>query len=123
MKIKTTKSNLFFTILVAAFSVAGYTWLIQQPFQSQIAWVAQTHLLLMFVILVLIKILGLVWPPLPGGIFTITAIPFIGWPLAYFSDLLGTIIGAALCYVIAKRWGSSLLSKLFDLEQSIKLTR
>jgi len=73
-------------------------------------------------ILVGIKVLGLVWPPLPGGVFNLAVIPFLGWQLAYLSDLIGTIIGAGLCYLIANKWGDKLLVKIFDEETVKKIT-
>lgn len=108
------KRGLIFISLVWIFSILGYAWLIKQPFSQQISWFAQNHKLSLFTGLVLIKILGLVWPPIPGGIFNLAVIPFLGWQLAYISDLTGTVIGALIDYYLAKKWGYKLLDKIFD---------
>lgn len=116
------KRSVFFISLIVVLSVLGYGWLLNQPFAQQIGWFAQTHRYPLIGILVMVKVLGLVWPPLPGGIFNLAAIPFIGWQLAYLTDLMGTIIGAGICYFIAKKWGDKLLTKIFDEETVKKIT-
>ena len=108
------KRNLIFISLIWILSILGYVWLIKQPFSQQISWLAQTHKVSLFICLVLIKIAGLVWPPLPGGVFNLAVIPFLGWQLAYLSDLTGTIIGVLIDYSLAKKWGYKLLDKIFD---------
>jgi len=120
--IKIHQHSILFISLITILSVLGYGWLVSQPFSQQISWFAQTHKVLLVGMLVIIKILGLVWPPLPGGIFNLTVIPFIGWPLAYLTDLMGTIIGAGICYIIAKKWGYKLLNKIFDEETVAKIS-
>ncbi len=112
LKLKTLPALI--TILVIVLSVLSYNWATNQPLTEYIAWFAETHTYALIALLVLIKIIGLVWPPVPGGIATVLAIPFIGWQMAYLIDLVGTIIGAVLCYLIAKKWGYSLLSHIFD---------
>lgn len=119
---KIHKKSLLFISLIVVLSVLGYSWLINQPFSQQIGWFAQTHRYSLIGILVGIKVLGLVWPPLPGGIFNLAVIPFLGWQLAYLSDLIGTVIGAGICYLIAKKWGDKLLTKIFDEETVKKIT-
>lgn len=108
------KRNLIFIALVWILSILGYVWIIKQPFSEQLSLLAQTHKLSLFAGLVLIKIAGLVWPPLPGGVFNLAVIPFIGWQLAYLSDLTGTVIGALIDYSLAKKYGYKLLDKIFD---------
>lgn len=120
--VKVHKRGIFFVLLICIMSVLGYSWLLNQPFSQQIGSFAQAHRYLLIAILVGIKVLGLVWPPLPGGIFNLVVIPFIGWELAYLTDLIGTMIGAGICYFIARKWGSKLLTKIFDEETVKKIT-
>jgi len=108
------KQNVIFISLIWFLSVLGYIWLIKQPFSQEIKWLAQSHKQSLFIALVLIKITGLVWPPLPGGVFNLAVIPFLGWQLAYLSDLTGTIIGALIDYYLAKKWGYKILDKIFN---------
>lgn len=117
-----TKGVVFITI-ICVLSLLGYSWLVNQPFAQQIGWFAQVHRSWLILMLVLIKVLGLVWPPLPGGVFNLAIIPFVGWQTAYIIDLVGTIIGAGICYSIAYRWGYKILSKILDEDTVNKISQ
>lgn len=124
MKIKDYKHTLLFVSILILITLA-YVWFINSlHFQPFIDW-SKNHLALLFTTLVLIKIIGILWPPLPGGYFTIASIPAIGWIYAYGADLLGTVIGASLAYYIGKRYGFAALSKIFDKKilQKIKAVK
>src|SRR3989337_132416 len=95
-------------------SVVLYLWFIKLPiFQHFVLWVQQ-NLLLYFLFLLFIKILGILWPPLPGGLFTLGSIPAIGWELAYIADLVGSVIGSSGAFFMGRRYGPKLLRKFFD---------
>lgn len=119
--LKLPKKSIIFASLAIGLSILGYSWVLNQPFTEQISWFAQTHWYALIVILMLLKILGLVWPPFPGGIALLVAIPFIGWQQAFVIDLLGTSIGATLCYAIAKKWGYAVLAHIFDADTLEKI--
>jgi len=119
--IKFKKQNIIFIGLIWFLSFLGYFWLIKQPFSQETSLFAQNHKLYLLLGLVLIKIIGLVWPPLPGGVFNLAVIPFLGWQLAYLSDLTGTIFGALIDYCLAKKWGDKLLNKVFDTKTVNKI--
>lgn len=63
--------------------------------------------------------IGIVWPPIPGGVLTLASIPVIGWQYAFLADLTGTTIGGSIAYFIGKKYGRKILETLFD-EQLIK---
>lgn len=64
--------------------------------------------------LVIFKIIGIVWPPIPGGILTVASIPIIGWHFAFLADLTGTLIGGTAAYFLGKKYGRKILEALFD---------
>jgi len=74
--------------------------IIQQMSQSEIflniARTVQSHIAVYFLALFVLKALSIIYPPLPGVIFTIASIPLIGWKLAYFADILGSSFGATV---------------------------
>lgn len=70
----------------------------------------------LFISLVIIKILGIIWPPLPGGVLTLGSIPVLGWQTAYVADLLGSIVGTSLAFVISRKFGRGLLRKILTDE-------
>ena len=115
MKIKNHKHIIFFG---AAFggTFLAYLWFVQTPYFETFKLWSQGNLALYFAILALIKVIGIIWPPLPGGIFTLASIPILGWPLAYLADLTGSIIGSSAAFFIAKKWGWDFIKKIFDAD-------
>lgn len=104
--------------------------LIQQMSQSEtfldIAFAVQSHIVVYFLALFVLKALSIIYPPLPGVIFTIASIPLIGWKLAYYADILGSSFGATVSYFLGKKYGYAILKKvvgkfLADKIQAIKL--
>lgn len=113
IQIKDYKHILFFTAAMAA-TLAAYFWFIKTPYFEIFKSWSQENFKLYFSILVFIKTVGIIWPPLPGGILTLGSIPILGWLPAYLSDLLGSILGASGAYLIARKWGYHFIKKIFD---------
>ncbi|MDA1079946.1 MAG: VTT domain-containing protein [bacterium] len=81
----------------------------------------QSNLLVYLPAIFIAKILGLVIPVIPGGLFTLTAIPVIGWLPAYLIDLSGSFVAANIAYSISARYGPSFVRKLFGQKVLDKL--
>lgn len=109
----------FFVILTFVL----YFWFIKTPyFQNLKAW-SEQNLLLTFLFIISVKILGIVWPPLPGGLLTLGAIPILGWKGAYLADFTGSMVGTSIAFFLGKKYGKRIVSKLFDEEAVQKLTK
>lgn len=98
------------TVLV----IAGYWWFIHSPYYASLLGWSQQHMLLFLFLLLAIKITGIVYPPLPSGLLTLGSIPFLGWPSAYATDFLGSMIGSSIAYYLGRRYGKAFLLKVFD---------
>jgi uncharacterized membrane protein YdjX (TVP38/TMEM64 family) len=72
-------------------------------------------------VIFLIKVLGIVWPPVPGGIFTISSIPFLGWQLAFLLDLIGSTTGGVIAYWLGQKYGYKFLNKMFGMNVANKV--
>lgn len=106
--------NLIIISIVMLASFGGYLWFIRQGvFQDFISW-AQQNLILYFIILASIKMIGIVWPPIPGGLFTIGSVPVIGWQNAYLAEVIGGLAGATIAHHLGGKYGYKFLKKLFD---------
>ena len=115
--------NLILLILFAAISLAAYVWFIRQPvFEDVVVW-AQQNFWLYFGILIFIKIVAIVWPPLPGGLLTLGSIPVIGWFPAFLAEMIGGLAGSSLAYYLGKRYGYAFLRKVLDKEIVAKIQR
>lgn len=86
----------------------------------------QSNLLVYLPAIFIAKMLGLIIPIIPGGLFTLTAIPVIGWLPAYLIDITGSFVAANIAYSISARYGSRFVRKIFGQKilsklESIKL--
>lgn len=110
------KKHFYLILLIGtwAATILAYLWFSRSPyFEVFNAWTRQ-NLILFYVSLILAKILAIVWPPLPGGLFTLGSIPFIGWFPAYLADVIGGLIGASIAYYLGKKYGYPFLEKVFN---------
>ena len=113
MKIKSKKFLILAGLVTAGTMILYYLFSKSVYFDIFFAWSKQ-NIVLFTAILFLLKIFGIVWPPLPGGIFTLAAIPFIGWLPAYLVDFIGSLVGSSIAFWVGKKYGYPLLDKLFD---------
>jgi len=75
------------------------------------------HLWLLPPLVILFRIIGIVIPPVYGGIFTYLAIPFIGWFYAFLLDMAGGIIGSSLAFYIARKFKEPLVARFLPLKK------
>lgn len=95
-------------------TIAAYLVFISSSYYNVFLLWAQNNTYLLLSLLVAIKVIGIIWPPIPGGFLSLGSIPFIGWEKAYLSDLIGNILGSIITYHIGRKYGYSILNKLFD---------
>lgn len=74
--------------------------------------IVKENLFLTVAFLITLKVLGLVWPPLSGGITVFIFLPVFGIFKTYLIDLAGTLLGATLSYFIAKWLNRKLVTSL-----------
>jgi uncharacterized membrane protein YdjX (TVP38/TMEM64 family) len=113
VKVRNYKYLLVLAIGFAA-TVAVYVWFIHSPFFPGFTEWTRHNIVLFDLFLISIKIVGIVWPPITGAVFTVGAIPVLGWPHAFVVDSIGNIIGSSLAFWIAKTWGLKFVSKIVD---------
>lgn len=110
-KFKITPS-LILVILASVATFVLYVWFMQTPyFEAIYAWCI-ANFWLMISIVIILKIVGIIWPPLPGGLAAIAIIPITGFWIAYLTDLVGSIIGCTIVYFIGKKYGKPFLVKV-----------
>lgn len=113
MKIKSKKYLILAILVTLATILVYYLFSKSVYFEIFTSWSRQ-NLFLFIIVLFFLKIMGIVWPPLPGGVFTLAAIPFIGWFPAYLVDFAGSLAGSSIAFLIGKKYGYPFLEKLFD---------
>ncbi len=113
MKIKSRKYLILLVLGTVATILLYYLFSKSVYFQIFTSWSRQ-NIVLFVIVLFLLKVLGIVWPPLSGGVLTLGAIPIIGWFPAYLVDFTGSTVGASLAFLIGKKYGYPFLQKIFD---------
>jgi len=104
-------------------TLLAYMWFTQSAyFPTFLEW-SERNIVLYYFILIFSKIIGIIWPPIPGGVFTLGSIPVLGWLGAYIADLAGSMIGSTIAYLLAKKYGLSFMKNIFDDEIIEKIKR
>ena len=115
MKLKNHKHVIFFgAAFVATFLF--YLWFVHSPHFAVFKIWSESNLILYISVLFFIKVIGIIWPPIPGGIFTLASVPILGWELAYLTDFAGSLIGSTAAFFIARKWGWDFILKIFDTD-------
>lgn len=68
-------------------------------------------------IIILWRIIGIVIPPIPGGILSFALIPFLGWFWSYVYAVIGMMTGACIAFFIARKFREPLLSRFVSLKE------
>lgn len=110
------KSYLYSFLFVFLFLVtfAVFYWFIKSPYFSPLQIWVSANKFAYILILYFVKTIGILWPPIPAGLFTMASIPLIGWQAAYLVDLGGSISGGSIAYYLGKKYGIKFLNKIFD---------
>ena len=105
-----------------AFVFAGYVLYTSGMLNGLIFW-AKQNLVVYFIFIVAVKTMGLIFPPIPGGLVTWGSIIVIGWQAAFAADFVGGIFGATANYYMGKKWGMAIVEKIFGERISTKIAK
>jgi len=114
--------HLIVIAILGGVTLALYFWLVHQAFFFGFITWAEDNLFTYLVVLIFFKTLAIVWPPLPGGLFTLGSVAVIGWKWAFFGQVIGGLLGAGIAFWLGNKYGYGLLSKIFD-EQTLEKIR
>lgn len=64
------------------------------------------------VLLVALKAIGIILPPLSTGVLFFLFVPAIGWFNVFVIDYIGEVIGSVIAFWIAKRYGEKAVKRL-----------
>jgi len=121
---KSTEAHLFVAagIIIFVAAAAAYWYFTRTPhFIVFQAWSRQ-NLILYISTLFFLRTISLIFPPLPGAIFVLAAIPVLGWPAAFALDFASSLTGGCLDYYLGRKYGLLLLSRLFDQSTLAKIS-
>jgi uncharacterized membrane protein YdjX (TVP38/TMEM64 family) len=70
----------------------------------------EERFVLFLILLLITKASSIVYPPLPGAIFTLGSLPLLGWEWAYTVDVIGSMLGASIAFLLGSRYGKRLIT-------------
>lgn len=85
--------------------------------QDAITQFAIQHPILAPFIVIVLRIIAMVIPPIPGGIFSYALIPTFGWFLSYLYASIGVTIGAIIAFLIARKFREPVIARFVPLQQ------
>ena len=101
-KLKQTTSRIGWIILLILPAILLQLFA-QSPVVVSAATTLQSNLILFVPTIIILKALGIIYPPMPGIAFTLASIPLVGWELAYLMDLVGNLIGVTSAFYLGKK--------------------
>ncbi len=114
---KKEKQNIllsFTLLLLLAVGSVIFLNKVQSTPEYQTLWQhVQNYFGLYVVGLIMYKILGILWPPIPGSVLTFAAIPLIGWQWALLAEVVGGVVGAACAFQLSRHYGSRFVLRFF----------
>ena len=111
MKFNISKEFIIF-ITVGVIVLGAFTYFLNSTyFAAFYAW-AQYNIILFTILIFIIRVLSIIYPPMTGGIVTLGAIPIIGWENAFIIDFAGTTFGGAVNYYVGRNYGIKVISKI-----------
>lgn len=118
MEIKSYKHIIYFLVGIVV-TLSLYGWFVTSPYFLDFKTWSEGNKFLLGGVLIFVKAVGIIWPPIPGGFLTVGSIPVLGWWESYLADFIGSMIGASVAFFISRKYGEKLLTKIFD-ESAIK---
>lgn len=112
VKAHVTKDLIIF-VLISIVMLGVYLWFLKSPYAVSFGEYANKNFYLFATILIFIKFVGIVYPPISGGYFTLAAIPLIGWERALACDLIGSTLGGSVDYYIGRKYGIRIVKRFF----------
>jgi len=85
--------------------------------QESLIQLLQTYPLLAPLIFIIIRSLGVIFPPIPGIILDAVGIYFFGWKLGFVYAEIGVVGGAMVAFLIARRCREPVVRRFVTLQK------
>ena len=81
------------------------------------------HLIIGAVLLVLLRIIGMILPMIPGGIVSFAVVPIFGWFATYIYTATGIFIGTSIAFWLARIYGEPFVTRFVSLKKIHELEK
>lgn len=103
------------TLLLLIVTVAVFFFFLH-PYQQEIAQFCKEYPVIAPLILIAWRFVGVVIPPIPGGVLAYTLIPILGWFWTFFYSTIGLLAGACVAFFIARRYRERVIRHFVPLQ-------
>ena len=81
------------------------------------------HIYIGAILLVLLRIIGMVVPMIPGGIVSFAVVPIFGWFATYVYTATGIFIGTSIAFFLARTYREPLVGRFVSLKRIHELEK
>ncbi|MEK7571528.1 MAG: VTT domain-containing protein [Patescibacteria group bacterium] len=96
-------------VLILLFVIPSY--------EKEITTFSLEHPLLAPLIIIVLRMIAIIIPPIPGGVVSFALIPILGWFWSYIYAMIGITLGAIIAFFIARKFREPVVSKFVPLQQ------
>lgn len=83
---------------------------------QEVLHLAKTHSILGPLIIISWRVLAIVIPPIPGGMFSLALIPVYGWLQSYLFALTGVLVGSSIAFWLGRIYREPLVRRFVPLQ-------
>jgi uncharacterized membrane protein YdjX (TVP38/TMEM64 family) len=98
-------------------SLVLFLFLFTTTYEKEIVQFSLAHPLLAPLLLILFRMIGMIIPPIPGGILSFALIPILGWFWSYVYAMIGLTLGAIIAFYLARHFREPIVAKFVPLRQ------
>lgn len=82
---------------------------------------AERHTVIGPLFLIVLRVLGIVFPALPAGVISFAVVPIFGWLHTYIYTLTGILVGTSIAFFLARIFRERLVQRFIPLQKVHKL--
>lgn len=107
----TISRDLLIFILINLLIILAFVIFIRSPLYNEAKILSEENFWAFIAFISAFKLLGTIYPPIPGSSVTIGAVPLVGWETAFAIDFVMSNVGGVINYLIARSNGERFIKK------------
>lgn len=88
---------------------------------EKLIFTIENHTLLGPLLLILLRIIGIIFPAIPAGVVSFAAVPIFGWFKTYLYTVLGILIGTSISFFLSRKFREPLVERFVSLKRIHKI--
>lgn len=105
-----------YSTLVLTLLGVGFLFFWLPPHQDELTQLAIDHPIVAPLIIIFFRMIGMVIPPIPGGVISFALIPVLGWFWSSVYSMIGLTLGAIIAFFIARKFREPVIARFVPLQ-------